>query len=143
VSSGVLTVFLWHLTALVAAAAVLAGGLGLTDPPGTAAWWAAKPLYVLVAAVVLAGLVAALAPVERRQRAAPADRRTAVVAAGLLLAGLGLAGVAASGFLHPFDVHGRAVLGLRFRPVVAVALLAAGTWLATRSGRGRPDAVRG
>lgn len=143
VGASVLTVFLWHLSALVLAAALLAGGLGLTDPPGSAAWWAAKPAYLLLAAVALAALVAVLAPVERRAREAPVVRRTWVVAGGLLLAGVGLAGVAASGFVHPFSVHGRAVLGLRFRPVVAVVLLAVGTWLATGSGGGRREAVRG
>lgn len=143
VSSAVLTVFLWHLSAFVAAAALLAGAGDLVGAPGTAAWWAAKPLYLGVAALVLVVLVGALAPVERRARGGHGGRRTPVVALGLVLAGAGLAGVAASGFVDPSSVHGRAVLGVRLSPAVAVGLLLLGTWVSGASGRARSRAVRG
>ena len=56
--SALLTLFLWHLTALVLAVLVL-HPLGLTEPtPGTLVWWALRPVWVLVCAAILLPLVA-------------------------------------------------------------------------------------
>jgi hypothetical protein len=47
-----MTVYLWHLTALgvLGAAALSAGGLGLTDYPGTWEWWVMRPVWLLALA---------------------------------------------------------------------------------------------
>ena len=51
--SALMTVFLWHLTALVLAVLAL-HPLGLTDlTPGTALWWALRPVWVLAGAALL------------------------------------------------------------------------------------------
>ena len=63
--SSLMTLFLWHLTALVLAVLVL-HPLGLTQPPpGTPTWWALRPLWLLVPAAMLAPLVALFARFER------------------------------------------------------------------------------
>jgi hypothetical protein len=54
----VLTVFLWHMTALLVVLAVLrALGIELRTEP-TAAWWSERPFWVVAPALVLALLVA-------------------------------------------------------------------------------------
>lgn len=65
------TVFLWHMTALLAVF-VAVERLGFR-PPGepTLAWWLARPFWLVVPAVVLAVLVAGFGPVERRFATAP------------------------------------------------------------------------
>jgi hypothetical protein len=56
--SALMTLFLWHLTALVLAVLLL-HPLGLTDPtPGTPLWWALRPVWVLACAAMLLPLVA-------------------------------------------------------------------------------------
>jgi peptidoglycan/LPS O-acetylase OafA/YrhL len=60
-----MTVFCWHMTALIAVIAVVSasGGHLLRDP--TAAWWMWRPLWLLGPAAVLTGLVALFARFER------------------------------------------------------------------------------
>lgn len=66
VNAVAMTVFCWHMTALVAAIALyqrLGGELGrIAD----AAWWAQRPLWLILPALVLAPLVALFARVELR-----------------------------------------------------------------------------
>ncbi len=62
-----MSVYLWHMTAAVAV-------VGLAHvfshvpavEPGTAAWWATKPSFLLANLVVLVPIVVLVAPVERR-----------------------------------------------------------------------------
>ena len=66
-----MTVFTWHMTALVGAIGVLAAlGVGLGDQP-TASWWATRPLWVVLPGVILAGLVTVFVRFERPRGAAP------------------------------------------------------------------------
>ena len=63
-----MTVFTWHMTALVAAIGVWrAAGLELLDEP-TAAWWAQRPIWLLLPGVFLAGLLALFARFELPSR---------------------------------------------------------------------------
>jgi hypothetical protein len=67
-NSVVLTVFLWHMTALLVVLAVLrALDVDLLTEP-TAVWWLQRPLWVLAPAVVLATLVAVFGRFEMRGR---------------------------------------------------------------------------
>ncbi|WP_406070669.1 acyltransferase [Micromonospora sp. NBC_01638] len=78
VNAVVLTVFLWHLSAVV----VLVGGLNLVHwlPPssvGTGTWWAWRVPWLAALAVILAGLVAIFGPVEARTARSAVGRRPA------------------------------------------------------------------
>ncbi|MFI5957018.1 acyltransferase [Cryptosporangium sp. NPDC051539] len=72
----VMTVFLWHLTALFVVAGVVVAGLPV-PAPGGAVWWATRPVWVAVLAAVLVPLVLAARRFER-----PAVRPEAPAAAG-------------------------------------------------------------
>lgn len=138
VNASVLTIYLWHETALLLAARLVLP-LGYPTPTaGSAAWWVARLVWLLVPAVVLALIVAVAGRAERvRPRSpAPASRltgRTAAVAVVLL--GLGLLALAGSTVTRVFDATPRlgpvmvsVALGLAF------VLSAAGLLAATRHG---------
>ena len=64
----IMTVFLWHMTALLAALILFeTAGLPIYPEP-TAAWWAQRPLWLLVPGVLLAVLVALFARAETHHR---------------------------------------------------------------------------
>lgn len=64
VNAVIMTVFLWHMTALLAAIGVLeAFGFDLLAEP-TVLWWAQRPIFLLLPAVFLAPLVAMFARFE-------------------------------------------------------------------------------
>ncbi len=77
----IMTIFLWHVTALEAESALifLIGGIDenawLSLMPGTAAWWLTRPLWIAGLAVALIPFVAAFTRFERigqpHSRAAP------------------------------------------------------------------------
>ncbi len=68
VNSMIMTVFLWHLTAFVAAILVLHPlGFGL-ETTTSARWWLERPLWILAPAVVLGPLLALFSPWERGRR---------------------------------------------------------------------------
>jgi hypothetical protein len=133
--STLMTLFLWHLTALVLAALVLLP-LGLAEPaPGSPAWWALRPLWLLVPAAVLVPLVATFARFERPRpgagRPSPAAAgaaRALLAAAGVAGTVLGLLGVAVAG-IWPLDGPAGDLAGLRIGPGASLLCLAAGAAL--------------
>lgn len=140
----VLTTFLWHLTALIIAGAVLLSfGLPVVEP-GSAAWWLERPLWLGTAVVVLVALVLAFSPVERRAVTPPVPGHVPRRVGGALTAVMGLTGLALVGFARPFEAGHRSLLGVHPVPALAGALLLVG-WLAARGpttgatarGRGR------
>ena len=62
-----MSVYLWHMTAAVM---VAGGAVGLslipTVVPGTSAWWATKPIFLLANLLVLVPIVRLVAPLEQR-----------------------------------------------------------------------------
>ena len=101
-----MTVFLWHLTALVIVAAVaLPGGLMPAPAVGTAAWWAWRPVWLVAPVVALVPLVWLFARVELRRVPAPAPGCVPAGVAALLVAA-GLAVLARKGFVGPAMVAG-------------------------------------
>jgi hypothetical protein len=94
VSSRIMTVYLWHLTAMVIVIglSLLAGGFGLGIPPLRPGWWLTRPLWFLVLGVVTVGLAAIFGrfenPVEDR-RPDPPWWRPVLAVVGICL-GLGL-----------------------------------------------------
>ena len=99
-NSMIMTVFLWHLTALLVAVLVLYP-IGFPQPQGgTSVWWAWRPVWIVVLSVILAGFVAVFGKFERPK----AQTSEALQLPGLLTTGavaalvLGLAGFAQFGF---------------------------------------------
>jgi len=94
----VMTAYLWHMTALAAGVVgLLATGWFPQDDPGSGAWWAWRPLWVIALAALMAPLVALFARVERpgpptntkgRARPRPLPAPLAAAAATALSAGL-------------------------------------------------------
>jgi fucose 4-O-acetylase-like acetyltransferase len=147
--SALMTLFLWHLTALFLAVVVL-HPLGLTRlTPGTPTWWALRPLWLLVPAALLVPLVAVFARLERPRtpvRAAsrpssdpslvpppgPAETMLAAVAMAAVI--IGVLGVAVAG-IWPLPGPTGNLAGLRITPGASLLCLAAGSLLLTRPTR--------
>jgi len=81
----IMTVYLWHVTALIAltGALLLAGGYGLDAVPGSSSWWQTRPVWFAALAVLMVPIVAVLMPLESGARQARGR------APGPLQAGLG------------------------------------------------------
>jgi peptidoglycan/LPS O-acetylase OafA/YrhL len=113
VGSMAMTLYLWHLTAMVALYGLVLAVGGPLPAPGTGLWWATRPLWLALLAVVLIPMALLLSRFERpgrgRRTASSAARavetrtgRLAVVA-GLVLAVLGLLGFTTTGFAPLLD----------------------------------------
>ncbi len=95
VSGVIMTIYLWHLSAmsLIGAAGLFTfDGVVFKLEPGTTAWWATRPVWILVLSVVTLLLVAVFARFEWRISTAAVPRTLRVVIVGVLL----LAGSAAA-----------------------------------------------
>jgi hypothetical protein len=66
VEARMMTVYLWHLTALVilGAGSLWLGGAGLHATPNTPGWWAARPVWILLLGATTAVLVAVIGRFE-------------------------------------------------------------------------------
>ena len=73
VNSVIMTLFLWHMTAFLLAVLLLWPlGFG-RDHDSTPRWWLERPLWIVVSALILVGLVAIFGRFER-PRPAKRDR---------------------------------------------------------------------
>jgi hypothetical protein len=98
-----MTVYLWHFTALVAAAVVFLplGAFGDQEVGGSA-WWASRPAWLLSCAVVLVAIVAVVGRAEeaggacRERPVRPWPVATAVFAASVLFTAVAGAGLTSS-----------------------------------------------
>ena len=119
VSGRIMTLYLWHMTAMVLAigGVMLADGIGLGIEVDTPIWWLTRPIWLAFLAVItwpfIAGFGRFERPGEDRRPAPPAWRPVAAV--GLFSAGLGL--VAAVGLADADGLNGLA-LALPFLAVV-------------------------
>ncbi|MEA1902406.1 MAG: acyltransferase family protein [Actinomycetota bacterium] len=124
VSALIMTLYLWHLTAMVIAIGLglAAGGFGFGIEPLTTAWWLTRPLWFAVLAVVTGILIAIFGRFERPIR----DPRPAppwwqpVTAVLFICAGLGL--LAALGIADEDGLNGL-VLSLPMIGVVVGGLV--------------------
>lgn len=120
ISSRIMTLYLWHLTAMVVVIGVslALGGWGLGIEPLSGQWWLSRPLWFVVLLVPTAALIALFGRFERPRR----DTRPApqwwrpVLAVALICAGLGL--LAAIGIADADGLNGL-VLSL---PIVGIFL---------------------
>lgn len=107
-----MTVFLWHLTALVVVSAVLLpAGWMPAAAAGSAAWWAWRPPWIVALALATVPLVALFARVELRRVPAGAVAGGRAAVAALLVAG-GMSFLARTGFVNPGFPFGLPVVGL-------------------------------
>jgi hypothetical protein len=129
-NSMIMTIFLWHLTALLVAV-VIAFPLGFPQPlGGSAAWWALRPMWMAVLVVALVPFVLLLGRFERPRRGtrvkATGSAFRAASAVGVVTAGM--AGFATAGFSHVLSAGG---------PLANAALVGAGAHLLGRRSRNR------
>jgi hypothetical protein len=95
ISGVMMTIYLWHLTAMTLVASVFLfafGGRAFKIEPGTTIWWATRPVWLFVLISVTLVLVAIFAPFEWRVRQTPAPTHVRYVLIGVLL----IAGAAAA-----------------------------------------------
>jgi fucose 4-O-acetylase-like acetyltransferase len=161
--SALMTLFLWHLTALFLAVLAL-HPLGLTRlPAGTPLWWGLRPLWLLVPAAMLIPLVVLFARLEHPRPAPAASRATTAdpgrataaatargrapatgparvlaAAAGMAAVIVGLLGVAVTG-IWPLPGPAGNLAGLRINAGAGLLCLAAGALLLTRFHPATPD----
>ncbi len=107
INQRIMTWFLWHLTALVALSGLLlsVGGPWLNFVPLSGAWWATRPVWFAICAVVTVALIAVFGRLENPSidlRPAPSTWRPAL--ATIAVCG-GLAVMAKSGIVSGDGVH--------------------------------------
>jgi fucose 4-O-acetylase-like acetyltransferase len=119
-----MSVYLWHMPALIVVAGVTVYGLGYETPtPGTLFWLVMAPAWFAVCGLVLLGLLRLFAHFElQRDTAEVTAKVPQLVVAGLMISG-GLLGLAAHGFAPLSD-------GFAHGPVPWVVLATAGFLLA-------------
>jgi hypothetical protein len=107
VNGTIMTIYLWHLTAMVLVIGLLAalGGVGLGLEPGTSSWWSARPLWLGILVLALIPFVLVMSRFERpkaRPGSAVAPSWRLVLGSTVLCLGialLALDGVAGDGWL--------------------------------------------
>jgi hypothetical protein len=126
IGAAIITIFLWHMSALVAVAGLthLAGWWPDVAPAGVA-WWALRPLWVLLCAVVLALLVVVFRGAERV--GAPTPGGPVRTISGVVTTAGGLYWILSEGLYDP-------ARALRV-PVVALLVLFAGLAMLGALGR--------
>ena len=94
INASIMTLYLWHLTAMVAVIgfASALGGFGLGYSVNTASWWATRPAYLVVLVAVTTPLLLAFSRFERPRKdlRPPAPAWRPVIATVSICAGLGL-----------------------------------------------------
>ena len=104
VSAVVMTIYLWHLSAmsLVAAAGLFTfDGALFRIEPGTSVWWLTRPVWLAILSAVTVLLVAVFARFEWRISDAPAPEHRRTVTIGMLLVAGSAGAVAGVGIATP------------------------------------------
>ena len=93
----IMSVYLWHMTAMIAVYAILfVAGTGLDLVPNTDAWWTSRPLFMLGFALFLFPLTLVVMRFEKPVAAVVDSSRRRLVA-GASLVCVGLAMISAGG----------------------------------------------
>lgn len=124
VNSSIMTIFLWHLTALAIGAALLLNPASPFPQPaaGTTTWWLTRLPWLATMTVVLGGLVTVAGRTERnanrRSPAVATTPSTATTAVALVLATTALTAFALFGFGGTLAVGAAAALYLMRRMLI-------------------------
>ncbi len=99
VSGMIMSLYVWHLTAMVLAIGVgsALGNLGFSIDPLTPTWWWTRPVWFAVNIAFLVPLVLAFAGFERRAQTGERAPRPLALGIGIVVSALGLGGAAAFG----------------------------------------------
>lgn len=148
-----LTMYLWHVSALaIAAAIVYPLGFPRTET-GTTVWWLIRPLWLVVVAPFLVLLVYLFRRLEVHPAPQPlpthSQQRTRYVVAALAVVSLalGILGFGVAGFDNPLRELGETVLAFSVNPLqnslhVLVGLVLLGVAFPTRSDPTRSRSTR-
>ena len=131
-----MTIYLWHLTVviLIVGLSLAAGGLGLGTEPGTAAWWAIRPVWLVCLVVGLVPFILVFGRFESGSRARGQGHVGMLwTGIGAVLSCVGLSMLALNG------IGADALPGFNW---LAVLLVVGGVALATQL-RGRGGAAGG
>jgi fucose 4-O-acetylase-like acetyltransferase len=134
-NSVIMTMFLWHLTAMLMAIGLLLP-LGFPQPDaGTLQWWLLRPVWIAALAVVLSGLVILFGAAERNaprpDTAGPRAPGSALVAAAAaVMVTFGILGFALGGMHQLFSTEGSELIVFRTNPASNVLHLILGIGLA-------------
>lgn len=121
-SGFMMTIYVWHLTALslaLAAGIFTLDGAAFSIEPGTAAWWATRPVFYAVLIVVTGLLVAVFARFEQDIDATSHNRPMILVAVAMVAT---VSSLAATAFIHLVERDASINWWI---PVLAVAAAAA------------------
>lgn len=128
----VMTVFLWHLTALFVAYGLWLGHGGSLPAAGSALWWQTRPAWLAGLALICLLLVVAFRRAERPRlaplRSSPPGRpaRSALAAVGAAACCLGVLGLSATGFGGILAGRSVTLVVLPMTAPLAVALVLGG-----------------
>ncbi len=100
VNGSIMTLYLWHLTAMVAlvGGALLLGGWGMDLEPASSVWWTTRPLWVAALTIATIPFVGAFARYERPRAAPSGNGVVALMVAAL--ACIGFANIAGGGIAN-------------------------------------------
>jgi len=105
VNGMIMTLYLWHLTAMVLliGASMLVGGVGFEIMPGTGTWWMTRPVWLVVMAVATVPFLLIFRRFDRMDPMPDGIVVRPVVALAVMAAGcLGMALLAGGGIGGPF-----------------------------------------
>ncbi len=134
-NSMIMTIFLWHLSALLIAVLVFYP-LGFPQPAGgTAMWWATRPLWMALLTVLLVPFVLLFGRFERPRGATKSkSMRLGRVGLGIGTSVAGISGIATGGFAI---ANGPGPVGNALLAAVGVTLLRATSGLPAKSPKNR------
>jgi fucose 4-O-acetylase-like acetyltransferase len=129
INGSIMTLYLWHLTAMVLliGASLLAGGAGMGLAPASGAWWLTRPVWLAVLSIATAPFLLGFGRFERPSPTAMTSPGVALMIA--VLACLGFSSVAGGGI-------GNAEQWLRPIAVVPTLVAAGWLWFMGRAGAG-------
>lgn len=126
-NAAIMTMFLWHLTALMIAVVVLLPA-GFPQPEvGSLAWWLLRPVWLAILCVVTALFVLLLGRFERPAPSSSQARGFAPAAAvAVTFVIVGVCGFAVSGLADLVFPNGRKLIAIPVSPLINIAALVVG-----------------
>lgn len=143
----IMTMFLWHLTALLIVALTILP-LGFPQPPvNSPGWWLLRPVWIAILCAVTALVVLLLGRFERPGPSSKSQGGSSPAAAvGVAFVIVGICGFAVSGLVDPIHPNGRRLIALPVSPLINSVALGLG-WvfflISRRRERHRPGPLAG